>query len=504
MIESFTRKLGGFISLRRRPPKEFEDYPLLKDFQITGRFWLPTNENKISGIIDFKGGGPASLRLDGLLHESHEKPFREDKGIILGKLGSGAPLTILGYGGFVTTFGAKDEKNFKTSIEFDYLLIGKHFETSGLILLRELKIKFTHLDEWFDPPYEMDSSGSDFIVKRRTRGSDFKLVDQEEEFALRHFPQTTTSIPGPKGINIRYSNLLYITSETEKPLEWFLDKAAVLRNFFSFIIGRPVFTLDCEGVLFLSDLDPKIPIYFVPQVPENVVFDRYYFGIIERNVRSILSDLFNSWFASYRKYTTAYRLYLSLLYANGLHEETVFLNMTQAVEHLHKELFASQSTYFEASQWKKLKNSFLDNIPMDLKLQKEFESKFHPREKLVEFLKNKFGDMNRVTLRTRLDQMIEGMPPSFLGSIFIARNKSINYIYEGFAEEIADIRNSLTHAKPKNPLPASEELQLICAELWAILTYWLARQFISDEKILSDLVFKSRFAEFLVRFHSNL
>ena len=205
-------------------------------------------------------------------------------------------------------------------------------------------------------------------------------------------------------------------------------------------------------------------------------------------------------------YGTAFRLYFSLMYGSGMHEETVFLNITQALEYLHPQIFRDRSRYCSTEQWRKFLQWFRENFPQDIAPHSGVAQRFANRDNFVGLLVSRVGSLNNFSLQSKLEDLLEGVPENTLYPI-CDNPRDIAVYRAQLIKKTVRTRNYLTHfnEEEKRRAASGEELRKMCGQLWAVLTYWLGKEFISDEKILDNIsIESSEKAQFVIRFKAKV
>ena len=107
----------GFVSIIDTPPKELENFELLKSLETTGNFWCVTDPStKLYGRICFKAGHSIKLFLDGTFGPNLDRVRGINLGIIHGQLFNGARCSIFKAYGHVEVGepGSDQANNMKT------------------------------------------------------------------------------------------------------------------------------------------------------------------------------------------------------------------------------------------------------------------------------------------------------------------------------------------------------------------------------------------------------
>lgn len=454
------------------------------------------------GELRFRGGGPITIRLAGIFDERHIPFFEDPRGIIIGELDDGARCTILGYQGDIEEIIHGESRSYITLISANYLLGGIAFDTWDLVQFQRFSVQFSHLEEWFSAPYDLEGIPGESEFTLRKKEESFICEIPEMGFTIKNgVSYSSTFHPTPKEFKIAYSHHLQLATDEMQPLGWFLDQVECLRDFFSFVIGMPIYTLrlspeNTEGY--------PLQLFLPVDVPEIHEVDSYDFRTLYRDLHATLAETLRAWFRTRRERTTAFRLYFSLMYGNGMHEETVLLNLTQLLEHVHPLIFPGRSSYCSKDTWKAFRKWF-KRFPEGIKPLPDVEQQLKTRGlSLKDLLLSRIGPLNQLSLHSKLENLVRDIPSIILQDIF-HYPPDLEVATSQFVKQIGSIRNSLTHPSEQNGLLSREELLKLCLRLWAVLTYWLATDFISDEKVMEEMSYKSAMhSRFLVRFGKRL
>lgn len=86
--------LVGFARSARRSPPALADFPLMKEFESTGQFWLPRNASQpLWGKLHYLPGNVTSVTLDGkITGTDHSRTL--DIPELHGRLFNGTPCVI--------------------------------------------------------------------------------------------------------------------------------------------------------------------------------------------------------------------------------------------------------------------------------------------------------------------------------------------------------------------------------------------------------------------------
>lgn len=147
---------GGFVSIIEKPPKEIEDFKLLKSWESTGYFWsLKDTSTKLYGRIFFNAGHSVKLFLDGTFAPYLHNVRGIDFGVIHGQLFNGIKFSIFNTFGYVEVFMA-ESSCYRTEITGDLLLLGSHYHSKDEIKFSLIDFVCFGLNDWFNYPLHID------------------------------------------------------------------------------------------------------------------------------------------------------------------------------------------------------------------------------------------------------------------------------------------------------------------------------------------------------------
>ena len=141
-------------------------YSLIDDFELKGIWWLPENPDlHISGVISFQNEGKITIDLIGSFRDITSFGTGEffQPEIILGITDNGKICTLF------RNFETKSQMNSpgftKSIFESQYLLIGKHFNSSAEIKFSSIQANFTNLENWIcQKPFNTDLGKGEYTL----------------------------------------------------------------------------------------------------------------------------------------------------------------------------------------------------------------------------------------------------------------------------------------------------------------------------------------------------
>src|SRR5260221_12862450 len=93
---SMAFEVAGFAVSARKAPDQIADAVLMKELELTGRFWLPERPNrKVAGTLRYLPGRDTSIVTNGSFFGAKYSNAQRHQVVIHGKLISGAPWSLL-------------------------------------------------------------------------------------------------------------------------------------------------------------------------------------------------------------------------------------------------------------------------------------------------------------------------------------------------------------------------------------------------------------------------
>lgn len=497
-------EMSGFAVSARTAPKELADAPLMKPLEATGRFWLPgIMDKQISGNLYYAPGRDTSVITQGSFFGSRYSGAQRHEPAIHGQLFNGAPCTLLNASiyenGYLTEDGPED--HLWLEIFGKSLILGVHAVPTEELPLKDVSVQFSHLDQWFDNPYEISrQKGQSEIATVK-----FILPEVLLPFlsggrqatvrvdCLRGIP---SSIPA-NDVSWTFAHQLLITPEQPAPLSWFITAVASLRRFFTFLIGSSVYTLKLEGTTAESQQPNNVLLYPTITVPASVRISQRYFHCKYSDVREALPALVSSWGENAEKLDTVMRGIQDLCTIDGVAPEGLFLAVTQLLEHFDGVLHPETSFVLPPATWRK----FLKWLRMHYK-SGELAAPANAAqltEKQEEIICQRIGGANRIPFRSRLHRMFGGVPTQVILPVLGNPLDCAIYI-EDMLRRVQRTRDYLTHLGGERPSDvfSIHEMEKVTTQCWCVLIYWTAHSLGLNEKLCDEITYNARNALFLV------
>jgi len=495
----------GFLSPKRPPPKAFKNYKLHKEFDTTGEFWIPSNENeKISGQLFFIPGDGTRLLLNGSFQGGPKR--KTSFAVLNGRLAKGTPCTLLDVWGHVNAYGL-NPCHYITDLHCKLFIIGGNFTKEDDIVIDFLDVQLSHVEKWFNGPYDLitNMDSSEHLMCFQPDEASANIIWQEKHCKLDAF--CSRSVPlgvGPNETKFKYAYRFHLSSKKKYNISWFFEVASILRECFIYLIGTGIYTLEMVAMedheqKSENDSGPKqYMIFFGVDVPSYIRTDASLYCTRYDNFKEHFPKFIEKWFENRSKLSVVINTYKEILLNDGAYEENIFLRIVQTLEHLHGIAF-NKNKYCSKSEWKAFVSWFQKNTPVPDKA--DLDGNIEPEKlyKLRDITLNRITSLNSLTLRSRLENLFDGVQGGCLWPAIGNPNDPHQRIQE-IINEIEDTRNYLTHYRQslKSIRSRDKELERNTALLWGLLTYWIGKILNMPEKILSEITFQSTRAMFLV------
>lgn len=414
--------------------------------------------------------------------------------MIHGRLGDGTACTLLD--NFIRLDCTQQEGGefFRTHVDAEVFVEGVHCSDLSLPLAR-LSCRFSHLEEWFGPPFRVehspDGAGSrlitevpTFAVSSEWRGRPFVLE--------LHCTRSIPSVSEDGGPQWRYHYELAVCAEEPTDAEWFLEVASVVREALMFLIGSFVTTLDLVGspALAVEAGDRReIRIAPVTAVPSPLRLERRNSVRLGDAVRDALPVFFEVWFQRRPNHVVQAKGqglgvvidgYVGVLSRENIELEATFLQVAQLLERLHG-LTApkSETRYYSKKQWRDFLEWLRASFPYD--------------DDNKEAIVQRVGNLNKFSFKSRIKELVRAVPGPKLMPVMGNPEKPEAAIAT-LIDQVDTSRNFYTHlaGTRKTPAASGEDLRRIAATLWCVLTFHLAVQVGLPEPIACDLMMQAR------------
>lgn len=495
----------GFLNPRRPPPEVLREFSLFKEFDIAGEFWRPSYENeRIPGQLFIIPGGSVHLSLMGSFENGPKK--KTSYPILNGRLATGVPCTLIDIWGHVDAYGM-NPASYITQLHCDFFIVGGEFSKEEDINVDFLDIHFSHVEKWFKPPYDLviNRDSSEHLMCFQPDEAQANITWKEKQCKLNVFCSRTVPLGvGHRETKFNYAYRFHLSSKEKYHFSWFLEVASVLRECFMYLIGTGIYTLEikmAENFNEESDSEshsePKqYMIYFGVDVPSYIRTDSSLYCTRYDKLKDLFSGFIERWFENRSKLDVVVSSYKEILLNDGAYEDSLFLRIVQTLEHFHGIVFDKANKYCSKTEWKAFVDWFQKNTPepdktdLDIPLEK--------LESLREITLNRLSGLNSLTLRSRLENLFDGVQSGCLWPAIGNPDEPRQHIKE-IIQEIEDTRNYLTHyrQKLKSKRAVDRDLERNTALLWGLMAYWVGKFLKLPETELDEIAFKSTHAMFL-------
>ena len=501
---------GGFVSIIDTPPKKFENFDLFKSWDTTGQFWCINNPTtKLHGRIYFKAGHSIKLLLDGTFKPNLDRVRGIDFGIIHGQLFNGAKCTIFNAYGYVEIFVSK-ESHYRTEILSNLLLLGHHYQSKKEVLFSSMDFVCSGLNDWFTAPLKINYKKEKLDSCEITFEPDvFNVVVVYETVELEVSLSCNKTSPwgcSGRGVEFYFQYVVHIKPKTSQSYDWFHEVLVILREFFTFIIGRGAYSLDIkanfeDNIGEKEGINNRMSIYLPVTIPKVLNADTQYLATQYSDIKDKIPEVLTSWFDNYDEIKIITSTYCRIITQEGESVKNIFMQVVQNLEHFHGIIFSkSESRYLPKTAWRKFREWLLENIPEHF-----FTSDDDEKENNREIIIQRIASLNKLSFRSRLEQIFNSVNGVELMPLLNNPDDPPKAI-DSLLKNIENTRNYYTHfnRKLKKKQVSEEELVEITYSCWAVLTYALAKKIGFDDKSSGDMAYNSKFSMFSISRQTNL
>ncbi|MFS0637299.1 HEPN domain-containing protein [Mesobacillus foraminis] len=467
---------------------------LFDEFQIKGYWWLPSSNEKVSGILFYKHD-KIELELIGRLHSDDELEGSRFFGrknssheCILGFTDKGEEITLID--AINSNFSISAPGFATETYSINLFIVGGHYENSNNIMFHSMSFFPTNFTKWLGKiPFKQSHLFEDEVFKgvekiefpKPSMFSEYvKSIDSVIEETYNSYLKGDYT----KDIHWLYEGGLKIVPNDLMSLEWFEKKMFSLRNLLTLFMGIPTYfekiiyhgdEYSLEGredkkfrkkhALFFKQNEIRLPKkYNIHDVMIN-------YGDIKDN----LGFVFNNWFSKHEDLKTVLDLYFSDFYSK-MYLESKFLNAVQTLEIYHRTL--GEGTIMDYEKYEK--------YCLELKelIQPKFEADF------VDLIEGKLTHGNEITLSKRIKALINKLSDENKRKLFgnsDSRNK--------FVQQLVDTRNYLTHYDKSNKKTVLEEpndLYIAIEKLKGIATIIIFKELGVDEELIINKILDNK------------
>jgi hypothetical protein len=525
----------------------------MQDFISFGQWWIPSKpEVRIPGTLSFSSDRGARLELMGSFYDASfvEKDITSDvilpdqenllkegmkelefikpeEIIILGLIENNEEITLYKCSGRIANF---EFVKSRTTLFFyaEYILKKIHMSNEESIKLKSIAIEYSYFREWVGKsgikPYILRQKNDQVLIESHPLENIYLTKINDLDISINFFQMFNQFENRYFGtayykINIEQKTYLTISNYDNKSLSECIDLFIHFRDFLSFAMSKPTSIISVEG-----KLDVTVPRYvnqddrtdiMGEQVQEQEIIILFGLGGNLSNSEAKLSvhemlftfndmedrlgEIFTAWINNQEKYTPVFQLLMTTIYTPNLYINYGFINIIQALESYHSasDRFKDKGKY---QQSKIYKNGILKQLLEVIEEfpGKNFDEKFPERsfdetnginDDFRGALKGGVQKLNRVTLQTRLHQIIEEisdlLPSDFIGDI---QNRQL------FASRASKTRNAWTHhdEKEKEKAAKGKELIQLFQTLTVILQVCLLRELNFTDDSIKKVISRNR------------
>jgi len=238
-------------------------------------------------------------------------------------------------------------------------------------------------------------------------------------------------------------------------LETVTDSVRSLGNLLALLIDDPVQPTNIRLAIQFDPTGPDIfANYAIPPratLPQKKLEFEMLLPFQDLRQTNTAETLFENWFQKEEVLRPVYDLLLSTVYSPGQHVQSTFLSLAQALESFHRRVHGGN--YLSEEGYSSIKNALIAAIPAGID------------EKLSGKLKAMLQYANELSLKSRLDDLLEGIRRDHLDNLAGTDDP------RRFVRSLVDIRNYLTHYGEHKPsiLESTTEMYNLNRRLTALL-----------------------------------
>lgn len=505
MHQSWYSPPVGFATSAATPPPVFAEERLMRTWEATGSFWIPRISHECWGTLSFRPGEGVQLTLEGsLFGEGPHIPFEIP--IIHGRLYDGTLCSIFSCWCAVETFGTT-QQYYRTQVTSRLSALGGHWESPGECTLESVQVKFSHLNEWFKVPYNLEFEGDEFErCKISFDGEELlsQLDFRDVAVTLKSFCARTIPMAASRKVTSwRYSYQIVLTPCQPQGLTWFIDLIAAARDMFAFLIGSGVSTLDVSGAQSGIGLNNQVLVQYPVAVPRAVRLENRYFSTRYTEHSVMIPKIITTWFSRRAELSVATSAYRELLCSDGASPATILLRTVQTLEHLYGLIWPDDSKYVKKATFKCFIKWLRGNFPVSLENVAQDEmSRLQTHQEIV---LSRIGGINDLSLRSKLEHLFKKIPEGRLMPI-LGNPRSCDEFLDEFLKRLEATRHYHTHfsVEQQELSFGPDEIEGPALQCWAVLTFWLASCLGMDSVAAGDLALQAKDAMFFVHNRTSL
>jgi hypothetical protein len=404
---------------------DVSQYKLLDDFRVSGHWWLPEKpEDKVPGTVTVGPDTAIVLELAGSFSSAEfdihnvlsPGPRSVQLDIILGADADGDVYTLHR----LHALRISNTCTFRVS----YMLAGKHFSSANDIVFDSAFVQYTNLESWscFNFTRQSKSESPDCFSIQVPTGLEtlFKMdgVGQIKNLSLEAHALSRFTL---SAIEIKPSARFSIDLNAAANLRTWFQLTSDLGHFMTLLIGEPSYI---KKLRLFATPDTAVDVFYPSTIRRGEDLHPLEMCLDFRDVQKTVPMIARNWFESLALLAPVYDLLFGTLFGRDAFVRTKFVNLTQALESLHRRTVGG--TYVSAREFDPVKDVLNAAVPPDVSAD----------------LKKKLSDSleyaNEYSLRKRLKELLRGLDPSTIEMLKIQD-------MAGTTDVIVRTRNYLTH-----------------------------------------------------------
>lgn len=393
------------------------------EINITGQFWLPSNpETKVHGNLIITDGGDIELHTIGYFDKSEKGTEAYENHALEVKTihGSTENISIVLEDCFISKQNSFYNEDPKSTIIANYAFLNLPPKKTTPIKLKSIRFTIEGIIGWMNlTGFQKTETKKQAITVQYNEPEKISL-ETGKDFKFHIITTAEYEITFQKAL-INNTNYLEIEYTQEEELEKFINEIYKITHLVGFSLNETVSIKDVHSI----EDTVKTKIYYnsLPFNKKNPNISplKTLFTFNKKKHKSLIKN----WLKLYDEIDSVMHLYFSFTTGAQRHLEHKFLVLSQALESYHQK--KHDITILNRNEFKQLREHLISTI-------EEHCPKDH-----VDLFKNKIGSLNGVTLRHRLQDLLER------SKLLKDREHKI----EDIAKSISDTRNYLTHHDPK-------------------------------------------------------
>ncbi|MEL4307597.1 ApeA N-terminal domain 1-containing protein [Joostella sp. CR20] len=442
-----------------------------ENFKIIGEWFLPNQQNRVHGTLNFEKNGKSTLELYGSLTSDEIFPEFKDQEIILGISSKSKEITLSGC--FMTKSGGatlvQGKESGKSSITYliSYIFIGLHVSKTDELIFDNISAEIFNLDEWVGiSGFKRDKLDYEKF-KNHEYSINYKLPESIEFEIDKTYSGKFSFSVNISGLSIYQKSQqisqqvqFQIDSKKETNFSELLKKVNRFQNFLLLALYKNTFILSVklkgeshkeilpDGIEFKKNIELFFSTFDSGNYDKPKSFREMIFSY--REIASKFPELIKNWYGKYDLLEPAFNLLFDQFYQGTRFNENSFLNLAQSAETFHARIH--NHTKIPREEYNIMKEEIL----------KTTDSKYH------KWLKEQFNFGNNLNLHLRLEEITEKYSNEIIDKIIPDKDK--------FVFQVKHSRNYYTHyssSSKKNALKGSDlfylseklKLLLVCSFL---------------------------------------